>query len=79
MKLGLQINNFGWPGGAIRLGPTLAEIARTTEEAGFDLIGVADHLWQHPIMGVRRPMSSSATQPRRFWPPIPAGSSSRPW
>ena len=21
------------------------------EEAGFDLIGVADHLWQHPIMG----------------------------
>ncbi len=51
MKLGLQINNFGWPGGAVRLGPTLAEIARTTEEAGFDLIGVADHLWQHPIMG----------------------------
>jgi len=51
MKLGLQINNFGWPGGAVRLGPTLTEIARTTEEAGFDLIGVADHLWQHPIMG----------------------------
>src|SRR5215213_11508312 len=51
MKLGLQINNFGWPGGAVRLGPTLTEIARTTEEAGLDLIGVADHLWQHPIMG----------------------------
>lgn len=31
--------------------PDLAEIARTTEEAGFGFIGVADHLWQHPIMG----------------------------
>lgn len=51
MKLGLQINDFGWPRGAACLGPTLAEIAQTTEEAGFDLIGVADHLWQHPIMG----------------------------
>lgn len=51
MKLGLQINDFSWPGGAVCLGPTLAEIARTTEEAGFDLIGVADHVWQHPIMG----------------------------
>jgi F420-dependent oxidoreductase-like protein len=51
MKLGLQINDFGWPRGAACLGPTLAEIAQTTEEAGFDLIGVADHVWQHPIMG----------------------------
>ena len=51
MKLGLQINNFSWPGGAVCLGPTLAGIARTTEEAGFDRIGVADHVWQHPIMG----------------------------
>ena len=24
---------------------------RAAEEAGFDRIGVADHLWQHPIMG----------------------------
>ncbi len=51
MKLGLQINDFRWPGGAICFGSTLAEIARTTEEAGFDRIGVADHVWQHPIMG----------------------------
>jgi F420-dependent oxidoreductase-like protein len=26
-------------------------IARTAEDCGFDRIGVADHLWQHPIMG----------------------------
>ena len=51
MKLGLQINNFSWSGGPARFGATLAEIAHTTEECGFDLIGVADHVWQHPIMG----------------------------
>ncbi len=49
MKLVLQINNFSWPGD--RFGPTLAEIARTADACGFDRIGVADHLWQHPIMG----------------------------
>src|SRR5215217_6756473 len=51
MKLGLQINNFGWTGGPARSGATLAEIARNAEDCGFDRIGVADHLWQHPIMG----------------------------
>jgi F420-dependent oxidoreductase-like protein len=51
MKLGLQINNFGWAGGPARSGATLVEIARTAEDCGFDRIGVADHLWQHPIMG----------------------------
>ena len=51
MKLGLQINNFGWAGGPARSGTTLAEIARSAEDCGFDRIGVADHLWQHPIMG----------------------------
>src|ERR671938_442892 len=49
MKLVLHINNFSWPG--THFGPTLAEIARTAEECGFDRIGVADHFWQHPIMG----------------------------
>jgi F420-dependent oxidoreductase-like protein len=51
MKLGLQINSFSWAGGPARSGATLAEIARTAEDCGFDRIGVADHLWQHPIMG----------------------------
>ena len=51
MKLGLQLNNFDWNGGSERFGRTLANIGRGAEEAGFDRIGVADHVWQHPIMG----------------------------
>ena len=51
MKLGLQLNSFDWTGGPERFGATLAEIAGAAEETGFDRIGVADHLWQHPIMG----------------------------
>jgi F420-dependent oxidoreductase-like protein len=49
MKLVLHINNFSWPGA--RFGPTLAEIGGTADACGFDRIGVADHVWQHPIMG----------------------------
>jgi alkanesulfonate monooxygenase SsuD/methylene tetrahydromethanopterin reductase-like flavin-dependent oxidoreductase (luciferase family) len=51
MKLGLQLNSFDWNGGPERFGRTLADIARSAEGAGFDRIAVADHLWQHPIMG----------------------------
>ncbi|MEJ7870707.1 MAG: LLM class F420-dependent oxidoreductase [Rubrobacteraceae bacterium] len=51
MKLGLQLNSFDWNGGSQRFGATLSEIAQAAEEAGFDRIGMADHLWQHPIMG----------------------------
>jgi alkanesulfonate monooxygenase SsuD/methylene tetrahydromethanopterin reductase-like flavin-dependent oxidoreductase (luciferase family) len=47
----LQLNSSDWNGGSERFGWTLANIARAAEEAGFDRIGVADHLWQHPIMG----------------------------
>jgi F420-dependent oxidoreductase-like protein len=51
MKLGVQLNSFDWDGGPRRFASTLAEISRTAEEAGFDRIAVADHVWQHPIMG----------------------------
>ncbi|MDQ3238482.1 MAG: hypothetical protein M3Q54_13255, partial [Actinomycetota bacterium] len=51
MKLGLIINDFNWIGGSSDPGATLAGIAHTTENAGFDLIGVSDHVWQHPFMG----------------------------
>jgi F420-dependent oxidoreductase-like protein len=51
VKLGLQLNSFDWNGGPERFGATLSEIAGAAEEAGFDRIGVSDHLWQHPIMG----------------------------
>jgi F420-dependent oxidoreductase-like protein len=51
MKLGVQLNGFDWSGGPERFGRNLADIGRVAEEAGFDRIGVADHVWQHPMMG----------------------------
>lgn len=51
MKLGVQLNSFDWTGGPERFGRNIADIGRVAEEAGFDRIGVADHVWQHPIMG----------------------------
>jgi F420-dependent oxidoreductase-like protein len=51
MKLGLQLNSFDWGGGLERFGRNLVEIGAAAEEAGFDRIAVADHVWQHPIMG----------------------------
>ena len=46
MKFGLQINQFTWPGGAAAIGPTLARVARTADDAGFDSIWVMDHFFQ---------------------------------
>ncbi|MBX5446542.1 LLM class F420-dependent oxidoreductase [Sphaerobacter sp.] len=51
MKLGLHINRFQWEAGPERFGPTLAAMAQAAEDAGFDTIAVADHVWQHPILG----------------------------
>jgi F420-dependent oxidoreductase-like protein len=51
MKLGLQVPDFTWSGGAEKLGPTLATIARTADEAGFDKIGVMDHFFQIERLG----------------------------
>jgi F420-dependent oxidoreductase-like protein len=51
MKVGLLINNFSWVEGSADPGATLAEIAHAAEGAGFDVVGVADHVWQHPMMG----------------------------
>ncbi len=46
VKFGLQINQFTWPGGAAAIGPTLARVARTADDAGFDSIWVMDHFFQ---------------------------------
>lgn len=73
MKLGLQLNSFGWRGGPERFGRTLVDIARTAEEGGFDRLAVADHVWQHPIVGGRRQTHRSATRRWRSWPPIRSG------
>ena len=46
MRFGLQINQFTWPGGAAAIGPTLARVARTADQVGFDSIWVMDHFFQ---------------------------------
>src|ERR671925_1932780 len=51
MKLGLHMPVMDWQGDAPRLGDNLARIVETADAGGFDLIAVADHVWQHPIMG----------------------------
>ena len=51
MKIGLQINDFTWSGGAKEIGPTLGKIARSADQAGFDLIGVMDHFFQIGSLG----------------------------
>lgn len=51
MRLGLQIPWFTWPGGAERLGPTLARIAQDADKAGFYSLWVMDHFFQIPPVG----------------------------
>jgi len=46
LKIGLQIPSFTWPGGPAGIGADLAAIARAADDAGFDSIGVMDHLFQ---------------------------------
>jgi len=46
MKFGLQVNSFTWPGGAAAIGPTLARVTRSADDAGFDSIWVMDHFFQ---------------------------------
>ena len=51
MKIGLQIPDFTWPGGPAEIGSTLARVARTADDAGFDSIGVMDHFFQIQMVG----------------------------
>jgi F420-dependent oxidoreductase-like protein len=46
MKIGLHIPDFTWTGGDSAIAGTLAEVARTADEAGFDRISVMDHFFQ---------------------------------
>lgn len=46
VKFGLQVNQFTWPGGAAAIGPTLARIGRTADDAGLDSLWVMDHFFQ---------------------------------
>lgn len=46
MKIGLQVPNFTWPDGPAGISHTLAEIARTADDAGFASLWVMDHFFQ---------------------------------
>ena len=73
MKLGLHIAATTWQGGAAGLGPTLVEVVEAAEAAGFDAIGVTDHVWQHPFIGGPEQTRSRRTPPSASSPPAPAG------
>ena len=51
MRVGLQVPNFTWPGGAAAIGPKLAEIARTVDDSGFSSLWVMDHFFQISVNG----------------------------
>jgi F420-dependent oxidoreductase-like protein len=51
VKVGLQIPDFTWPGGPGSLGPELATVARTADEAGFEFISLMDHFFQIEMVG----------------------------
>ncbi len=46
VKIGLQVNRFDFPGGTPAIGPTLARIAASADDAGYDSIWVMDHFFQ---------------------------------
>ena len=51
MRIGLQIPSFTWPEGDAGIGPKLAEIGRTADEAGFASLWVMDHFFQIGAVG----------------------------
>jgi F420-dependent oxidoreductase-like protein len=46
MRIGLQVPNFTWPAGPAAITPTLVEIARAADAAGFASLWVMDHFFQ---------------------------------
>jgi F420-dependent oxidoreductase-like protein len=51
VQIGLQIPDFTWPGGPVRLGADLATVAAAADDAGFDFISVMDHFFQIGVIG----------------------------
>jgi alkanesulfonate monooxygenase SsuD/methylene tetrahydromethanopterin reductase-like flavin-dependent oxidoreductase (luciferase family) len=68
MRVGLQVPSFSWPEATPSIGPKLAEISRTADEAGFARLWVMDHFFQIRGVGkVDEPMLK-ATAPSITWP-----------
>jgi F420-dependent oxidoreductase-like protein len=57
VRIGLQVPRFTWPEAPGSIGPKLAEIGRTADEAGFASLWVMDHFFQIGVVGeVEEPM-----------------------
>ena len=52
MRIGVHLVNFDFPGGAADIGPTLARVGASAEEAGVDNLSAMDHYLQIARMGV---------------------------
>ena len=46
MRIGIQIPDYTRPEGPATLGPALAQVARTADDAGFDYVAIMDHFFQ---------------------------------
>ncbi len=46
MRIGIHIGKFDWQGGPANIGPKLAEIAMTADQAGVSSLWVMDHMFQ---------------------------------
>lgn len=51
MRLGIQVSYFTYPGGPAAIAPTLARIARNSEDAGLATFWVMDHFFQISMIG----------------------------
>jgi F420-dependent oxidoreductase-like protein len=51
LEFGLQVPRFDWPGHPATTADSLAEVARSAEEAGFTSLWVMDHFLQIPQVG----------------------------
>ena len=81
MKLGLHIAATSWRGGPPAMRSNLKAIVPAAEEAGFECIDVADHVWQSHYMGGTSRARSRPTRRSGFWPRTRSGcgcSHSRP-
>src|SRR6266542_1636103 len=65
MRIGLQIIRFDWHGSPANISSTLAQIARTADQVGFDSLWLMDHFFQIDMarVGLKRddPMLDSYT------------------
>jgi len=57
MKLGLAFGDFSWPVPVSQLGPTIVNLARHADDAGFDSLWVMDHFFQIRLSGALPPES----------------------